>query len=80
MHWNFSSLARQIPAAAPNHRAWASRQKHRHRGKGYRYERLPPTIVSGLVEKMHGTALAVFEWVSYIHPVLGETTVELAER
>ncbi|AUX44191.1 hypothetical protein SOCE26_056550 [Sorangium cellulosum] len=54
--------------------------QRRYRGKGYRYERMPPTIISGFVEKKYGTAIAVIGWVSYIHPVLGETAVEPAEE
>ncbi|XXT14586.1 pyruvoyl-dependent arginine decarboxylase [Sorangium sp. So ce429] len=79
-HPGGTTLAAEAEAEEAIDRAMEGVFQRRYRGKGYRYERLPPTIISGVVEKKYGTALAVIGWVSYIHPVLGETAVEPAER
>ncbi|WP_437668766.1 pyruvoyl-dependent arginine decarboxylase [Sorangium sp. So ce131] len=75
-----SRLEAEAKAEDAINRAMEGVFQRRYRGKGFRYERLPPTIISGVVEKKYGTALAVIGWVSYIHPVLGETAVEPAEK
>lgn len=52
--------------------------ERRYRGLGYRYTVEPLAMASGMIDEQYGTAIAALCWISYIYPVLGESSIQPA--